>query len=795
MARRGRGGGVQGDEKPVEVAVVVPLSREPALFVETVASVLRQVSPPGFRIVAVLHGRAYRQSQDAATALARAQAPRLALLRQAAGGATAAWNAGLGFARAAWPGLRAFALLEEGDRLGPHALRRAWEALADAPAAGWAHGDADRLGRRGGGSASGEHSPLQHLTGQVAEATLLLRREIFDAGLAFDAALPPGAALWDLQLAAIARGFGGVFVPHAGLFRRPRPEPEAPPMPPRHPALFAPRAILAREAVEAPRLLLAGAEQGAFCLDPDRAPGPLPRADALARLAAGLADPGARHAPAVLAFGGKEAFATLRRAGLLRGLLAVAERLLAAGPAVGVSLSAGPEIALRPAPPPADPALLLLRPEALANPAARAAKQGLSVTLPGAARQGEAAVIAETWAAGLPAALAALPPRPWRRDLRGPRAQAAARAARAIGAWPLLPLAPDPARRDIAFLLPRFGLGGVERATARLAAALRARGWRTHLLLTGRDAMDPPPEGAFDSLLLPGGAEEEALPGLLAPMHAVLTTHSAEGLALAPRLKRLGVATAAGLHVMEPAALGTPHEVLAAAASLDLVVCHSRRLARWCAAAGVPEARVLAVENAPGHDPDPARIAAALAARRARAGGPLRALVLGRLDRQKAPERIAALVGATEGRVAWRIVGRAELDAAPELPLPVEPPVGDAAALDALYAAADVLVLASRYEGVPLSVLEAQRMGCVPVAPRVGALEEAVADGEDGVLVPDGEDAQVVARLAEALLSLAADPPRLLRLAEAAAARGAARSWAPAAAALAAALAEPGRSW
>lgn len=229
-----------GDEGSVEVAVVLPLSREPALFVETVASVLRQVSPPGFRIVAVLHGMAYRQSEEAATALARAHAPRLALLRQASGGVAAARNAGLRFARAAWPALRAFALLDEGDRLGPHALRRAWEALAAAPGAGWVYGDADNVGQRAGRSAAGAHSPLQHLTEQACEATLLLLRDLFDAGLAFHDALPPDAAWWDLHLAAIARGAGGVFLPEAGLFRRRRPEAAAPPMPPRHPALFAP---------------------------------------------------------------------------------------------------------------------------------------------------------------------------------------------------------------------------------------------------------------------------------------------------------------------------------------------------------------------------------------------------------------------------------------------------------------------------------------------------------------------------------------------------------------------------
>ena len=239
---------------------------------------------------------------------------------------------------------------------------------------------------------------------------------------------------------------------------------------------------------------------------------------------------------------------------------------------------------------------------------------------------------------------------------------------------------------------------------------------------------------------------------------------------------------------MEPGAAGTQHAVVAAAEALDLVACHSERLARWCAAAGVPQERLLALANAPGHDADPAGIGAALAARRSRPPGPLRALVLGRLDRQKGPDRLAALTATTRDHVAWRIVGRAELDAAPDLPLPVEPPVQGAAALDALYAWADVLVLASRHEGVPLSVLEAQRMGCVPVAPRVGALHEAIADGVDGVLVPDGPDEQVVARLAGALLALATDRTRLARLAEAAARRGVGRSWQPAAEALSAAL-------
>ena len=58
------------------------------------------------------------------------------------------------------------------------------------------------------------------------------------------------------------------------------------------------------------------------------------------------------------------------------------------------------------------------------------------------------------------------------------------------------------------------------------------------------------------------------------------------------------------------------------------------------------------------------------------------------------------------------------------------------AQLDALYAWADAVLLPSRFEGVPLIVLEAQRFGCAVVATDVGATAEAIEDGADGFLVP-----------------------------------------------------------
>ncbi len=69
--------------------------------------------------------------------------------------------------------------------------------------------------------------------------------------------------------------------------------------------------------------------------------------------------------------------------------------------------------------------------------------------------------------------------------------------------------------------------------------------------------------------------------------------------------------------------------------------------------------------------------------------------------------------------------------------------------IPALLAALDVLVVASRYEGLPLVLLEGMAAGTAVVATDVGGVREAL--GSAGILVPPG-DAAALARACERLL-------------------------------------------
>ena len=59
--------------------------------------------------------------------------------------------------------------------------------------------------------------------------------------------------------------------------------------------------------------------------------------------------------------------------------------------------------------------------------------------------------------------------------------------------------------------------------------------------------------------------------------------------------------------------------------------------------------------------------------------------------------------------------------------------------VDQLLAGAQVSILATNWEGFPLSILESMRAGLPVIASSVGGIDEAVRDGETGYLVPRGD--------------------------------------------------------
>lgn len=192
-------------------------------------------------------------------------------------------------------------------------------------------------------------------------------------------------------------------------------------------------------------------------------------------------------------------------------------------------------------------------------------------------------------------------------------------------------------------------------------------------------------------------------------------------------------------------------------------VAVSQADADWLVAQGTPADRIAVIHN--GIDTQRFRPADRAAARAELGLAPELPLVLvpARLEHRKGQADLLAALPALLARVPGALIWFAgggplatvlpALAAAADLSAAVRF-LGPRADIPRLLAAADVMVLPSRMEGLPLAVLEALAAGRPVVATKVGGTGEAVMDGVTGRLVP----ARDPAALATALADLLSDP-------------------------------------
>ena len=152
-------------------------------------------------------------------------------------------------------------------------------------------------------------------------------------------------------------------------------------------------------------------------------------------------------------------------------------------------------------------------------------------------------------------------------------------------------------------------------------------------------------------------------------------------------------------------------------------------------------------------------------------------IAVGRYSYQKALDRLVAAWKIMQDRLGpdsgWRLRLVGDGETRPELEAQIRQlNLQDSVILGkvesdmaSVYEKASILALSSRYEGLPMVLLEAETFGvpCVCFTCKCGP-KDVIRDGENGLLVPEGD----IPALADALLKLIQDPVLLARMGAAA---------------------------
>ncbi|MEI6800670.1 MAG: glycosyltransferase family A protein, partial [Pseudomonadota bacterium] len=515
---------LQSHDEP-RVAVVVPIFRHSVLLVEAIETVLAQQAPFGIAIILVNDGCPHQETDDVCRHYSRLYPDRIIYLRKPNGGLSDARNHGVRYVLANLTTVRAVFFLDADNGLRPPALARAYHVLETCPDVGWVYPNIDMFGVSSAHDYGGTYSRLLHSDMNICEAGSLIRREVFDAGVFFDTDFKSGFEDWEFFLSAARAGFKGQNLEDFGFRYRKRPESMLADserdaagitalLRKKHKGGFTPRALIALEQAEMPRLaiVLSDIQQVIFTTDPARKAETLSVEDFIHRYFLAKSNPSRDWVPPYLCVTTTASFQALGATGLLHAAFWHLEALAdATNLAILTAAGLGEDrmgLVLHPNAQThrTDPSLLmigqsLLRDiifdaattwiESLATTAPQPKLAQIELRLPTSyfdilpLAQGTAIfdfltilhrLRASVWCEGAKQRL------DWRQGDLTRREASHLILRRHIAQEPAYPRVPD-GGRDIGLILPLVEFGGVEKVALNFARAIRDRGDRPHLFV------------------------------------------------------------------------------------------------------------------------------------------------------------------------------------------------------------------------------------------------------------------------------------------------------------------------
>jgi len=818
------------------IAFVIPVFRHSSLFLEAIASLGDACDLGRAHVVIVDDGCPNFQTAFSGTAAARRA--NIHYIRQINRGLSGARNCGIDFVLDHLPECRAIYFLDADNRLSAYSLSRFEQVLDEAPETDWFYPDIDMFGLPWRGDYSGPFRCLTETLMNICEAGSLVRRRVFEAGCRFDEKMRAGYEDWEFWISLMERGFFGAHLPASGFCYRKRAESMLAESTRRHqeivdyietkhPWMRHMPTLVSLEHEEAPRFAVVSMDDMQVRLGSD--PHHLRHTTLGAYLDLvhqSIDQPNWVSAGSIIVFCAAESLNRLKDGRLLRYIFWRAELELEKCNFVSVALHESPDAAISVSMGDVSRGsdLVFLKIELLRDMLADSGDHWISGVVDYPEDRRVAAISLE--ANGLSGAggrsqllevidfvrrLRSGPTSVLWADRQGmeegtPDLSLLPRRLRRKMQGAILPCRRRSDRPSVAITLPLMAFGGVEKVALFVAREFKARGYEVDFILIGvgrcslpssfngacdeiylLDYLAPRYDGpVFEGTYLPSdlSGQHPEVGNLLQSYDVIINCHAAAVLHDFAGLRRSGIVTVNYVHLIEytqtGSAMGHPILCLAFEHGTDIVAACSHQIADQMNALGIPREKVIAVPNGPGIVLSPAAVAQTLAERDNRAEGPLRVLYFGRLDEQKGVDRLVEVVRELhidEKAFVIRIVGGRVIDKADEvfdLPVLVEPPVFDDVAIADLYSWADVLIMPSRYEGLPLAIIEAMSLGAVPIVTDVGAVSEAISDGEDGFVV-SGSD--VAKEMLVILRRLADDRTELRRLSQQAARAAAARSW------------------